>query len=107
DLDRSRRQDPDMQATVAEAMETGDGRKATLYTFDGPGTGRVREKIAYIDTPNVVVMLVLTARAPAAYEKALPDFQQLIRSFHFLADRVTVRYQSPRQKQPVRGKRGK
>jgi hypothetical protein len=55
----------------------------------------------------VVVMLVLTARAPAAYEKSLPDFQQLVRSFHFLADRVTVRYQSAKQKQPVRVKRGK
>ena len=94
DLDSSRQQDPEMKATPVETMATGDGRRAVVFTLEGPGTGRKLEKIAYIDTPRAVVMLVLTSTDPAAYEKALPDLTQLVRSFLFMADRVTVTYHS-------------
>jgi hypothetical protein len=95
DIEQTRKQDPEMKAEAAAPLQTGDGRKAVVYTFSGPGRGRSQEQVAYLDTPQVVMMLVLSARTEATYKAALPDYLRLVRSFAFLANNVDIQPSKP------------
>jgi hypothetical protein len=92
DIAQTKAHDPKMKAEPQPWQETGDGRKAVVYTFTGPGIGRAAERVAYIDTPHSVIMLVLTAHGETAYTAATADYATLIRSFGFITGGVKVEY---------------
>jgi hypothetical protein len=95
DVEQTKERDPKMKAAAGEPLTTVDGRKAVVYTFSGPGTGRSQEQVAYIDTPHFVIMLVLTARSEADYKGALPDFVRLVQSFGFFTGGVQIHQARP------------
>lgn len=90
DLRQSRIHRPGIQVTAAAPLATGDGRKAVAYLFTH-APGAAKEKAVYIDTPKVVVMLVLTAKTDAAYDGAVADFTRLVRSFAFISSDVEIK----------------
>jgi hypothetical protein len=92
DISRMKERKAKLKSATPSRLKLDDGTKAIIYTFtfSGADDAAAHEKVAYIDTPKVVVMLVLTARTEAAYTKAIPDFRRLVHSFQFIADRVQI-----------------
>jgi hypothetical protein len=88
DIEQTKKNNPDTTAQRVQPLPTKDGRKAVTYAFSMAGTGASREKLAYIDTPKVVVMLALTGHSDTAYNQALPDFARLVNSFVFMTNNV-------------------
>lgn len=64
-------------------------RKALVKYFSGDDYGNF-EAVAYINESKVVAMLVLSARKEEEFKKALPTFAKLVRSYHFLTDKVIL-----------------
>lgn len=64
-------------------------RTALVKYFSGDDFGNF-EAVAYINESKVVVMLVLSARKEEEFKKALPVFAELVRSYHFLTDKVIL-----------------
>lgn len=64
-------------------------RQALVKYFSGDDFGNF-EAVAYINESKVVVMLVLSARKEDEFKKALPAFADLVRSYHFLTDKVIL-----------------
>lgn len=99
DIEQARKRSPDVVVETAPTLTTGDGRKAIVYTFTYAGKKAAKEKTAYIDTPKVVVFLVLSTQTESEYTRALPDFSKLVRSFHFLSQNVQIdSVQPPKQR---------
>ncbi len=48
------------------------------------------EAVAYIDSPKAVVMLVLTSRDEAGFNKSYPAFVALVESYRFLTSDVSI-----------------
>lgn len=64
-------------------------RTALVKYFSGDNFGNF-EAVAYINESKVVVMLVLSARKEEEFKKSLPIFAELVRSYHFLTDKVIL-----------------
>ena len=73
----------------AESLTTADGKAAILKLFHDRDAGNF-EVVAYIDEPNVVVMLVLSARSEKERDLATPAFQRLVGSYHFVTGDVVL-----------------
>ena len=74
---------PSFKATRAEPITTGDGHRAEVRHLTGDAGGNF-EAIAYVGEPNVVLMLVLTARNQAAFDRSQDAFRSFVSSFQFL-----------------------
>lgn len=48
------------------------------------------ESVAYIDEKPITVMLVLTARTEKDFSESFPAFQELVKSYSFLASEVQI-----------------
>jgi len=93
DMDRFLQNNPGMKAQRGRKITTGDGRKATVYTFTQSATAlegkaAAQEKIAYIDTPRAVVLIVLSSHTKESYDRSLADFSTLVHSFAFVGDKI-------------------
>lgn len=64
----------------APPLRTADGRRATVLRY-ASGSLPSYEAVAYISEPSVLPLLVLTARTRVAFERSLPDFERLVRSY--------------------------
>lgn len=68
-----------------KAMETKDNRQAVIYRFDKATMNhKGAERVAYIDLPNSVAMLVMTSKSKRGLESSKPAFDSLVRSFFYL-----------------------
>lgn len=66
-------------------IKTKDNRPAVIYRFDkATFTHKGVERVAYIDLPNSVAMLVMTSKSRAGSDKSSSAFESLIHSFHYL-----------------------
>jgi hypothetical protein len=70
------------QSVVSDspAIQTRDKRQAVVKVFYD-AANKNYESVAFIDDKRVVVILALSSRDKAAYEKALPAFQALVGSY--------------------------
>jgi hypothetical protein len=68
-------------------IKTGDGSEAIVKSFKGDQWGN-NELVAYIDTPKVVGIIVLTARNAESYNRSIEAFESVVRSFSFVTDKV-------------------
>jgi len=78
-----------LKVVEAASLPTRKDKTAVVRYFDGDTFGN-SEAIAYLDEGKVVVMLVLTARTKKEFEGALPAFNELVGSYLFLGDKVTI-----------------
>jgi hypothetical protein len=104
DIRRMKERRARMLSATRSSTRLADGRKAIVYgfAFEGADEDARREKVAYVDTPKVVVMLVLTARSEAVYRKAAPDFESLVRSFQFVGRKVQIKQTG---REPAKGRK--
>jgi hypothetical protein len=78
-----------LKVVEAASLPTRKDKKAAVRYFDGDTFGN-SEAIAYLDEGKVVVMLVLSARNRKELETALPAFNELVSSYLFLGDKITI-----------------
>jgi len=82
-----------LEATVAAYEEgphlellplvTGDGREARVRAPATPTPGTLR-RVAFIDAPGVVCQVTLRASDQASFDKAVPAFEAVLKSFRFI-----------------------
>ncbi|HEY0324204.1 MAG TPA: hypothetical protein VGC66_24875 [Pyrinomonadaceae bacterium] len=70
-------------------LTTKDKKQAVVKYFYDKEHGNF-EEVAFIDESKIVVVLVLSARTRKDYEEALPAFRQLVGSYYFVTDKVTL-----------------
>jgi hypothetical protein len=72
------------QSTVSDSPEllTKTSKKAIVKSFYD-AANKNYESVAFIDEQNIVVILALSSRNKAEYEKSLPAFKSLVASYFF------------------------
>jgi hypothetical protein len=64
----------------AEPLTTADGRKLRTFTFFARGDG-FYERAAYAEEGDSYLVITLSGRSRAGYEKALADYERLVRAY--------------------------
>jgi hypothetical protein len=80
---------PGLKITDAPALPTRKDNTATVKYLTGDADGNF-EAIAYINEPKLVVLLVLSARNKTDFDKSLPAFAELVKSYFFISDNVVI-----------------
>lgn len=80
---------PGLKITDAPALPTRKDNPATVKYLSGGSEGTF-EAIAYINEPKLVVLLVMTAQNKTDFDKSLPAFAELVKSYFFISDSVTI-----------------
>jgi hypothetical protein len=57
-----------------------------------PGGFNRFEASAYIDSPKVIIMFVMTSKDEGAFKRDYPAFVQFVQSYKFMSSNVTVQY---------------
>ena len=73
-----------------EPLKLRDGTTALVNHFSGDKWGN-HESVAYIETPTVWVMVVVSSREEPTYKASLPAFGDLVRSYEFFTTKVDIR----------------
>ena len=73
---------PGIRINAAPSLRTVDGKTALVRHISGAKNGK-RQAIAYIDTPESIIMVMLAARGGEAFEGALEPFEFLTGALHF------------------------
>ncbi len=90
DLDGYKKHSPTVKVADAGQLPTKhEAQKAIVKYFSGDRNGRF-EAVAYIDEKKTVIVLVLTAKTKKDFEDALPNFKELVASYFFISDQVTI-----------------
>jgi hypothetical protein len=79
------REVPGIKVNHAELLRTSDQRAAEVRRFVSDSTF---EAVAYVAERTVTPLIVLSARTQAAFQQALPAFEQLVRSYAFISSEV-------------------
>lgn len=93
DLKAFKEQNPDLKMKEEEPLLTGDGRRALVRKFSGDRFGNI-ELVAYIDTPEVVCEIVMSARDPGSFESGKIGFRAFLSSFRLLSSDPDSYFQS-------------
>jgi hypothetical protein len=57
-----------------------------------PGGFNRYEASAYIDSPKVIIMFVMTSKNVDAFKRDYPAFVQFVQSYAFMSSNVTIQY---------------
>ena len=80
-------------------LKTKDNRPVVVYRFDKSSvTHKGVERVAYIDLPNSVAMLVMTSKSKAGSDKSNSAFESLIHSFSYLGTADYTKAATPKPK---------
>lgn len=80
DIESFKRQAPHVKVGPVRHVKTRHGKTALVRDF-ARSVGGNYESVAYIDEPQSVVILALSARTEAEHKKALTDFDKLVGSY--------------------------
>ena len=80
---------PNIKIQNAEPIKTKDGKIARVRLFTGDQWEN-SEGVAYIQENKVIVVIVLTSRTAADFQKSLSSFQELVKSYQFFTEDVRV-----------------
>ncbi len=58
--------------------------KATTYLFHDVDAKTIDERISYVETPTVILLIVLTSKTTKDFKKSVADHKTLVQSEHFL-----------------------
>lgn len=73
---------PGIRINAAPSLRTVDGKTALVRHISGAKNGK-RQAIAYIDTAESIILVMLAARGGEAFEGALEPFEFLAGALHF------------------------
>ena len=83
DLERTRRESPGIEIERVDPIVTSAGDTAVVYHTTGDRHGN-HDAVAFVDQPTVVVMVVLTSRAPEAFAAILPAYEKVVASYLYM-----------------------
>jgi len=101
DIANYRQHSPSVEVEERPVVKTAVGATASLRHFRG-SQNKTFEAIAYFDEPNVVVMIVLSAKSKASFESAQPAFRQLLDSYKFVGEFERLPESDKQSAAPVR-----
>ncbi len=79
-----RKRAPRGRITEGGKLTTGGSKEATVRYFSESG-GAPHEAVAYVPEADLVMLLVLSARTPEAFQKALGAYRELVQSYAWVA----------------------
>ena len=81
---------PNVIVGDADSLPLGAGKERVIVkTFRGDKGNNV-EAVAYIEESKVVIMIVLSARTEKDFLTTLPLFKDMVHSYRFIGDTVTI-----------------
>jgi hypothetical protein len=83
DIAAFRKQSPSLKVGELKQVKTAKGKVALARDFE-QSVGGNYEAVAYVDEPRSVVILALSARTKADFDRARPAFDRLIGSYEML-----------------------
>jgi hypothetical protein len=81
DISQFKKASPNLVVKDAPSLPTARNKKAVVKHFSNDAYGNF-EAVAYIDEPGALVMVVLTSKTKAGFDKALPAFAALLKSYY-------------------------
>lgn len=85
-----RKHSPNFKVEDARAVSLGKDKSATVKYLTGDANGNF-EAIAYINEEKAVAIVVLTSRTKKDFDSSLAAFDELVRSYRFVTDKVEIR----------------
>lgn len=86
---------PNLKIEDGEILTLEKGKSAVVKKFSNDANGNY-ESVAYIDETKVAVIIVLTSRSKKDFETSLSAFRELVASYSFVTDKVTIKNQPPK-----------
>jgi len=80
---------PAAKIIKGEVIPTQDGDGDALVQKFEHGAFDRFEAVAYLDSPKIIVMVVMTSASPDTFNRDYPAFQELVKSYRFLSSTVT------------------
>ncbi len=80
---------PDSRVRYMKNIETRHGKVADIYFFTGDQWGNY-EAVAYFDEGKCIPFIVLSSRAYEVFEKSLPNFESIVKSYMFFGSDITI-----------------
>ncbi|MES2595369.1 MAG: hypothetical protein V4662_08545 [Verrucomicrobiota bacterium] len=77
---------PNYKAEKVKTITTDAGKEAVIYHFTGDEWGN-SEAVAYFLEAKTINFIVMNSRKVADFEKALPAFEALAKSYKFMGDK--------------------
>ena len=84
DVAQFKKKAPKGKVSVQPAIPTAGTQPAEVRWF-APDGGAATEAVAYVPENDVTVLLCLSARDAAGFQRGLPAFQSLVRGYRFVA----------------------
>ncbi len=98
DLRGSRKEYPKSKITRGETLKTNDGREAPTFIFENITEKTVHsERVAYVETPTVILLITLTSKSTNDYKNALADHTKLVKSISYVSQKPTGQRVKKRQ----------
>lgn len=73
-------------------LESREEPAAPVQCFT-PGAYRRFEAVAYIDSPKIIVMVVMTSNNERSFKRDYPAFEAVVKSYSFLSSNVDIQHQ--------------
>jgi hypothetical protein len=89
DVERTKKQAPLVKITEVDRIKTPDG-DARVQQFEHSMYDRF-EAVAYLDSPKIIVLFVMTSKDGKSFERDYPAFQELVKSYKFLTSHVEIK----------------
>lgn len=89
DVAQFKKKAPRGKVSAQPAIPTAGPTSAEVRWF-APDGGAATEAVAYVPEADVTVLLCLSSRDGAGFQRALPAFQSLVRGYRFVAANLTT-----------------
>ena len=89
DIDGFKANSPTLKVEDGKAIDLGKGKTAIIKYFSNDSHGNY-EALAYINEAKVVVLIVLTSKTKKDFDSSLSAFQELVGTYFFVTDKVTI-----------------
>lgn len=89
DLDNFKSNYSDIKITDGKDLQINDNVIARIKYLSGKSYGNY-EAMAYIDAGKTGVMIIMSSRTKEGFDNSLTAFEDLVKSYFFIADKVTI-----------------
>lgn len=89
DLDHMKQDAPNFKALDQDSITCQKGSKALVKFLTGDKFGS-HEAVAYIEEPKKVIIIVLTARDEDNFKSSVAAFNELVKSYFWMTDKVKI-----------------
>jgi hypothetical protein len=95
DAEDTKRNAPESLQKACETIKLDkapEGPAAPVQCF-APGAFERFEAVAYIDSPKIIAIVVMTSKNEHSFQRDYPAFLALVKSYSFFSSNVTIQHQ--------------